>query len=210
MARTEGRPNGEGSVNTSWIARLSAVAGTMLTGIVGAANPTPGQGAGWTGVTSPKAVIEARQELMKHIEVLMEPIDTITVEPAVKPVKDVERLHSNADVIGAMLLAVPHLFPPTTNRYDPATKLPETLALPAIWRDFSSFDALAGVAAKAAASVVGANTSESLRAASLKLRASCDACHALFLRKYEGPKTQDSDAQFDFDAALGNKAGDGK
>jgi cytochrome c556 len=146
-------------------------------------------------------VIAAREELMKQIELLMQPIDTITVEP----VTDVQRLHSNAEVIGAMLLAVPHLFPPTTNLYDPKVQQPETLALPAIWRDFPSFYALAGAAAKAAESMSTAKGTGPLRAASLKLRASCDACHALFLRKYEGPKTLDSDSQFDFDAALGGK-----
>jgi hypothetical protein len=34
---------------------------------------------------------------------------------------------------------------------------------------------------------------------------SCDACHALFLRKYQPPKAQASDEDFDFDKALGNK-----
>ena len=40
------------------------------------------------------------------------------------------------------------------------------------------------------------------RAQSLKLRASCDACHELFLRKYTPPVTQPSDYEFDFNAAL--------
>jgi hypothetical protein len=43
---------------------------------------------------------------------------------------------------------------------------------------------------------------QQLRTASLRLRASCDACHALFLRPYTGPKFQDSDYNFDFDSAL--------
>jgi hypothetical protein len=43
---------------------------------------------------------------------------------------------------------------------------------------------------------------EGLRTASRQLRASCDACHALFLRKYLPPKVQDSDYRFDFDSAL--------
>lgn len=192
-------------VKRAWVAGLLAAAGVVAASGAVAAESAPGPGAGWTGATHPAAVIAARQALMKHIETLMEPIDTLTV----KPVKDAQQLRANAAVIGAMLLAVPHLFPPTTNRYDPKSQMPQTLALPAIWQDFASFYALAGAAAQAAGAVATARGGESLRAASQKLRASCDACHALFLRKYEGPKQQDSDTQFDFDAALGGKSGAG-
>ena len=160
--------------------------------------PAAGQGPGWTGITNLKDVITARQELMEHIEILMEPIDTITV----KEVRDVETLHSHAEIIGAMLLAVPHLFPPTTNLYDPKAQLPATLALPTIWKDFSTFYALAGAASQAAEKMATARGDEGLRTASRQLRASCDACHALFLRKYLPPKVQDSDYRFDFDSAL--------
>jgi hypothetical protein len=50
-----------------------------------------------------------------------------------------------------------------------------------------------------------ANGKAPLRAASLKLRASCDACHTLFLRKYEPPKVLPSDVNFDFDSAIHKK-----
>jgi hypothetical protein len=100
-----------------------------ITGVALAADPTPGQGPGWTGVTKPRDVITARQELMEHIELLMEPIDTITV----KDVSNAEQLHTSAEAISAMLLAVPHLFPPTTNLYDPKAEEQATLALPSIW-----------------------------------------------------------------------------
>jgi cytochrome c556 len=155
-------------------------------------------GAGWTGVTQPKDVIAARQELMEHIELLMEPIDTLTV----RPVQDAERVRVNAEVIGAMLLAVPHLFPPTTNRFDPKAAQPQTLALPPIWKEFDTFYKLAGIAAKAADAMAEAKGEPALRAASLALRGSGDACHARYLRRYEPPKTQESDYRFDFDAAL--------
>ncbi len=170
-------------------------------GIAQGAALAVGQGAGWTGATDPKAVIKARQELMEHIELLMEPIDTITV----RPVGDVARLHQNAEVIAAMLGAVPHLFPPTTNRYDPKAALPETLALAPIWSDFPTFYRLADAAVDAAEAMARAEGTPALRAASLKLRGSCDACHALFLRKYVSPQVQESDRQFDFDAALKRK-----
>jgi cytochrome c556 len=157
-----------------------------------------GHGQGWTGATIPGDVITARQELMEHIEELMEPIDTITIEE----VRNVDQLRRNAEVISAMLRAVPHLFPPTTNRYDPKALLPETLALPAIWTSFDTFYSLASAASNAAEAMAIAEGNEPLREASRKLRASCDACHALYLRKYEPPKVLESDYNFDFGKAL--------
>jgi cytochrome c556 len=157
------------------------------------------QGPGWTGLTQPRDVITARQELMEHIEELMEPIDTIQV----KPVRDVERLHQNAEVIGSMLLAFPHLFPPTTNLYDPKVEQPVTLALPAVWKDFPAFQKWAANAVKAAEVMSKAQGSAALKSASLKLRQSCDACHAVNLRRYVPPRVLDSDLKFDFDKALG-------
>jgi cytochrome c556 len=162
---------------------------------------SPPAGAGWTGLTRPKDVIHARGELMEHMEELMRPIDTITVGP----VKDVDQLHFNAEVVGAILTAVPHLFPPTTNLYDPKAITPETIALPAIWKNWDSFYQLAQSAAKAAEQFAGTQGDAALRNASRRLRASCDACHALYLRKYESPKVQPSDYQFDFSAALPKK-----
>jgi cytochrome c556 len=166
-----------------------------------AADPGPGQGPGWTGITNPKDVITARQELMEHIEILMEPIDTIQVKDSF----DTDKLHAAAETVSAMLLAVPHLFPPTTNLYDPKAEMPATLALPAIWREFGTFYRLAGAASSAAEAMAAAEGKEPLRAASRQLRASCDACHALYLRPYAPPKVLDSDYKFDFDSALRRK-----
>jgi cytochrome c556 len=172
-----------------------------LASLAVAADAVPGQGQGWTGVTMPKAVIAARQEVMEHMEILMKPIDTITVSG----VRNVEQLHENAEVLGAILMAVPHLFPPTTNLYDPKVTMPATLALPAIWQNFDSFYSLAAAASKSADTFAVTKGSAQLRAASLKLRASCDACHTLYLRKYESPKVLESDYKFDFESALRRK-----
>jgi hypothetical protein len=43
-----------------------------------------------------------------------------------------------------------------------------------------------------------------LRAEGLALRASCDACHALFLRPYHESKVTEADINFDFDSVLDN------
>jgi cytochrome c556 len=170
-------------------------------GLTQAASSVPGDGPGWTGVTRIKDVITARQELMEHAEILMEPIDTITV----KEVKNEDQLRSNAEAISAMLGAVPHLFPPTTNLYDPKVTEPKTLALPAIWQNFDSFYKLAEAASRAAEAMGDTHGKQQLRTASLALRASCDACHALFLRPYTGPAFQESDYKFDFESALRKK-----
>ena len=186
------------------IAAAGIAQGFLLCGLPSARAAAPvavAQGPGWTGLTNPKDVISARQELMEHIEELMEPIDTIQV----KPVRDVERLHHNAELIGVMLGAVPHLFPPTTNRYDPKVEQPETLALPAIWQDFPAFYTFAQGAMKAADAMATAKGTAALKAASLRLRGSCDACHAVALRRYQPPKVLEQDVNFDFDAALGKK-----
>jgi cytochrome c556 len=156
------------------------------------------QGDGWTGLTHPKEIITARLELMEHMEELMKPIDTLQVED----VSDAAVVKFNAEVVGAILTAVPHLFPPTTNLYDPEVLIPETLALPQVWQQFDTFHKLADAAVKEAGSMAEAEGLQAQRAQSLKLRASCDACHELFLRKYTPPVTQPSDYEFDFSEAL--------
>jgi len=178
---------------------LLASACALVGGAALAAN-APAAAPGWTGLTNPKDVIQARGELMEHMEELMRPIDTITVTPG--PLKNVDVLRFNAEVVGAMLKAVPHLFPPTTNLYDPKALTPETIALPAIWQNWDSFYRLAQASSKAAEEFAAAQASPAMRLASRRLRASCDACHALFLRKYEPPRTKASDAEFDFNSAF--------
>ena len=177
-----------------------SIAALLAAGMTTLAADAPPSAPGWTGLTNPKDVIHARGELMEHMEELMRPIDTITVTPG--SVKDVDLLHFNAEVVGAMLAAVPHLFPPTTNLYDPKVTAPATIALPAIWQNWDSFYRLAQAAAKSAEEFSQTTGGPQLRAASRRLRASCDACHTLYLRKYESPKVQPSDYQFDFNSVL--------
>jgi len=185
----------------TFIARTLFATAVAFASITLAADPVPGKGQGWTGVTKPRQVIAARQELMEHIEELMEPIDTLQV----KDTNDLTTLKRNGEVITAMLLALPHLFPPTTNLYDPKAEQPETLALPPIWKNFESFYTLATAASTAATELAEAEGKPAVKTASLKLRASCDACHTLFLRAYVPPKVLDSDLNFDFESALRKK-----
>ena len=163
-----------------------------------ASAPLPGTDPSWTGVTEPEEVIEARRVLMDQAENLMKPIDSFTVgEPA-----DAKLMRANAETIGAMLHAVPHLFPPTTNRFDPAAHDPPTLALPAIWERFAVFETFAENAQRMAAALETSQDGEPLRAASVQLRAACDACHAGFMKPYTPPVVTDEDRNFDFDSVL--------
>jgi cytochrome c556 len=163
--------------------------------------PSAADGPGWTGLTNPKDVIAAREALMVAIERLMEPIDSIEVEPP----KDPTKVTAAAARISELLLALPHLFPPTTNLYDPKSDMPETLALPAIWESFPNFYQLAAAASAAAKKLSSTSGTEQLDAAGEALRGTCDACHALYLRPYVPSKVNQDDLNFDFDSALPKK-----
>jgi len=160
----------------------AVVLGATLTEFAAAqaAGDVPTGEAGWTGLTDPGDVVAARQALMTEIERLMRPVDTFAFGDPGDPLA----IRSAATSIVAMLLAVPHLFPPTTDLYDPDDPTPTTIALPTIWRDFASFYGLAAAAADAASMLAAAPDEATLRSAGTALRAACDACHATFLRPY--------------------------
>ena len=69
------------------------------------------EGPGWTGLTEPEEVIEARRLLMVEAQRLMQPIDDFSIgQPG-----DAAALRSAATTLEPLLLALPHLCPPTTN-----------------------------------------------------------------------------------------------
>lgn len=153
---------------------------------------------GWTGLTVADEIIEARRVLMIEAQRLMVPVDGLI---AGEPV-DEEVIRSNATTIEALLLALPHLFPPTTNLFDPNELDPPTLALPTIWQRFPAFMTFAGSAERAAAALQEANDAQALRAAGERLRSTCDVCHSSFMRPYTPPVVTDEDLNFDFDSVL--------
>jgi cytochrome c556 len=165
---------------------------------VAAAESAAVAGPGWTGLTDPGEIIEARRVLMIEAERLMKPIDGFSIgEPA-----DPAALRSAALTLESLLLAVPHLFPPTTNLFDSQAHDPPTLALPTIWDRFAAFQTFAGSAERAAAALAMAEDGTPLRAASARLRAACDACHAGFMKPYTPPQVTDEDFNFDFSSVL--------
>jgi cytochrome c556 len=170
-------------------------------GIAFAADPAPKAGPGWTGLTEPEELIEAREALMVEMERIMRPLDSYTIGEPAEP----EELRSIAQTVSQMMLAVPHLFPPTTNLYDPKAAIPKTLALPPIWQNWAAFEKLAVASHEEAEKVAKMQTPAELKAGALALRATCDACHAGFLRPYVPAKVEQSDLNFDFDSALKKK-----
>jgi cytochrome c556 len=167
-----------------------------------AADPDPDK-PGWTGLSNPRDEIAARQGLMAEMERLMEPIDSYTIGQAAEP----ESLRSAAQTISRILAALPHLFPPTTNLYDPKAEEPVTIALPAIWDSFPAFYAFAEAASNNAAAMAGKSTPDELRDAAASLRAACDACHAPFLRPYVPETVDEGDTSFDFNSVFESEPG---
>ena len=156
------------------------------------------EGPGWTGLTDPAEVIEARRLLMVEAERLMKPIDEYSIGLPGDP----DALRSAATTLEPLLLALPHLFPPTTNLFDPAAHDPPTVALPSIWQRFAAFQTFAESAERAAAALAAADNGEPLRAASARMRAACDTCHTAFMKPYTPPVVTDDDRDFDFESVL--------
>src|SRR5690606_22752420 len=188
---------GARSIGRTSRAALTAVVLTLASAGAGQEG-LRGDAPGWTGLTEAEEIIEARRVLMIRTEELMLPID----EFAAGVGADGETLRAAAETIEAMLLALPHLFPPTTDRYEPDTLEPETRALPDIWRDFAAFRAMAAAAEEAAAALADAEDEQAARAAALRLRGTCDGCHARFAKPYTPPKVTEEDLSFDFDSVF--------
>ena len=150
------------------------------------------------GATDPLEVIEARRVLMLEAERQIKPIDEYTLGTPADPAA----LKSAARTIEALLLALPHLFPSGTNRFNATTPEPPTIALPAVWENFVAFQEMGIAAEAAAAKLVAAEGEEPLRDAARALRASCDACHAAFTKPYVPPTVTDEDRNFDFERFL--------
>lgn len=158
-------------------------------------NPVPTDAPGWTGMTHPEDIVAARRAVMLELERLIRPLDS----HAAGETGDPDALREAAGTISTLLLTVPHLFPPSTDLYDPNEEIPSTLARPEIWQDFESFYALAEAAAHAAADTLTAGAA-GLPQAAAHLRETCDACHAGFMRTYTPPAASEEDREFDFDS----------
>ncbi len=130
----------------------------------------------------PKDTIFARKILMGAIDMNMDEIETMLAPEGKLVLSDAQE---HAEVISTMLMAFPHLFPPSTNQWkegadrDPAT---DTFANPALWSNFSEFYRRASEASKIAWEASRAKRADEFRAQIKELRRRCNACHALNLK----------------------------
>jgi cytochrome c556 len=132
------------------------------------------------GMTPPKDTIFARKIMMGAIDMNMDEIETMLLpEGKLNLAEGTE----HADTISIMLMAIPHLFPASTNQWkpnvdrDPAT---DTFASPDLWTNFADFYKRAGDASNTALEAARARKAEDFRARIVELRAQCNACHALY------------------------------
>jgi cytochrome c556 len=183
---------------------LLGIAAVVIGGVLvlrNRAQVTPTATAGTESAADALEIIEARRVLMRRTEDLMKPLDALTVEET----GDLPALHSAAASIEAMMLAFPHLFPPATNLYEANVRESPTTALPGIWDDLPAFRTLAAEAEGAAATIVQTGDMETIRTAGRALRASCDGCHARFMKAYTPPRVTQEDLDFDFDPVFKGK-----
>jgi cytochrome c556 len=131
---------------------------------------------------TPQDAIVARKTAM---DTLSDKMDIIEAAVAAGTKLNLDEGHANADVISVLLMAFPHLFPPSTNEWkpnvdrDPAT---DTYASPDIWTKFADFYRQATAASKAAFDASRADDEAAFKAAIALLRAGCNSCHAAYLK----------------------------
>jgi cytochrome c556 len=129
-----------------------------------------------------KDVIFARKTLMSSLSDNMDQIETMI---ASGKKLDLDDGHEHADTISVILMAFPHLFPPSSNQWkpnadrDPAT---DTFASPDAWTKFPDFYKRAADASKTAYDMSRADKEDAFKARAKELRVACDGCHAVYLK----------------------------
>jgi cytochrome c556 len=129
--------------------------------------------------TAAKDVIFARKTLMNSICEKMAIIERMI---ALRQI-DLDAAREHADAISVMFMAFPHLFPPSSNQWnpnadpDPAT---DTYASPELWTIFPDFYQRTAAAAQTAHDMSRADNIDDFKTRARELRIVCDTCHALY------------------------------
>ena len=127
-------------------------------------------------------VISARKTLMNSI---MEQMDEIAHMISQEKI-NLRAAHEHADNISVMLMAFPHLFPPSSNQWkenvdlDPVT---DTVASPDVWTNYADFYQRSAAAAKTAYEMSRAENEDEVKRLNRALGIACDTCHALYLKE---------------------------
>src|SRR5580692_2302024 len=151
--------------------RLSRVSAGVLAALAIAvlAGPAPAQ-----DQPAAKDTIFARKILMGAIDMNMDEIETMLAPEGKLVLPDAQE---HAEVISTMLMAFPHLFPPSTNQWkegatlDPAT---DTFANPGLWSNFGDFYRRASEASKIAWDASRAKRPDEFRPLIKELRQRCN------------------------------------
>jgi cytochrome c556 len=133
-----------------------------------------------SAATAEDAIL-ARKTLMDTLSDNMDQIEGMISTNQI----DIADAHEHADVISAMLMAFPHLFPPSTNQWKPGVDpdpVTGTFASPDVWSKFSDFYQRANAASKTAFEITHAEKPDELKARTAQLRTACNGCHAQYLK----------------------------
>jgi cytochrome c556 len=130
----------------------------------------------------PKDAIFARKILMDAIGRNMDELEGMTSSG--KAINLAEG-REHADAISVMLMAFPHLFPPSTNQWRPNVDRDpgrDTYASPDVWTRFADFYAQAANASKVSHKASRAEQEAAFKSLVADLRTACDSCHAVYLK----------------------------
>lgn len=130
--------------------------------------------------------IFARKILMATIDLNMDALEEMVRSG--KPI-DFDEAHEHADTISVMLMAFPHLFPPSTNQWRPNVDRDpgrDTSASPELWNEFADFYRQAAAASQLAFVASHASAEPDFKETMADLRTACNSCHARFLKVDKG------------------------
>jgi cytochrome c556 len=131
---------------------------------------------------TPKDKIFARKILMVTIDRNMDALEQMVRSG--KPI-DFDDASEHADTISVMLMAFPHLFPPSTDQWRPNVDLDpgrDTSASPELWTEFADFYRQAAAASQLAEAASRTSAEPDFKTTMADLRIACDSCHARFLK----------------------------
>jgi cytochrome c556 len=131
---------------------------------------------------TPKDTIFARKILMDSISENMDGLETNASGPKI----NLDEVRGHAEIVSVMLLAFPHLFPPSTNQWKPNVDLDpgtDTFAAPEVWTKYSDFYKRAKDASDIAHKAGQAEKEDGFKSAVAQLRVACDSCHGIYLKQ---------------------------
>jgi len=157
----------------------SVIGGCMAAALIGASLTASAQD---QSAATAKDAIFARKTVMVTVSDNMDDIEGMIAANQI----DLEDAHDHADNISTMLMAFPHLFPPSSNQWKPNVELDvatDTFASPDVWTKFADFYKRANDASKTAFDMSRAEKIDDFKAMVVQLRTACNACHAAYLKQ---------------------------